>query len=287
MLKVAIQGIQGSFHATAAEHLLNGLDIKIVEKESFNDVFEAVASGECQYGVSAVENSLYGSINAVYKLLEQKKLWIAGETYLHINQYLIAAHSKSLKQYNNSQTIVMSQAPALMQCDNWLRHNLPECIRQESSDTAESVKYVVANPDKSYLAVASKQAADLYGGQIIAGPINDDSHNYTRFFLLQKNPVQNLKANKSSIILITDHQKGALYRALGVFNKYSINLSKLASHPIPGDKWHYAFYLDFEANLDSQKAQATLKELKEQNCQVQILGNYLSTTKDTLMTEDQ
>ncbi len=285
MTYVAIQGIEGSFHATAAARLLApNVQATLLPCATFEEVFNAVKEGRAEYGVTAIENSLHGPINVVYRLLDRNGLWVAGETTLHIDQYLISASQNlSLVQLNSPETIVFSQAPALAQCEAWLTHNLPFAARQETGDTATSVRSVVEENNPHHLAIASKDAAQIYGGNILAGPINDDPHNYTRFVLLQKEAPKQEETSttaevgttwRTSIILTTDHSEGALYRALGAFAAEKISLSKLDSHPIPHDKRHYAFYIDLEAALSHPSTERALAALTEQGCAVKVLGTY-------------
>lgn len=271
VMKVAIQGIAGSFHHEAAEKLL-GAEIELLPCKTFQDVFAAVKNGQADKGVIAVENSLHGSINAVYRLLARNFIWVAGEVFLHIEQYLIATPAGPQKIQDVQR--VFSQGPALAQCELWLEANIPHAHLEETHDTAESVRHVVKHVDKPFAAIAGKHAAELYGGNILAGPINDDKHNYTRFFLLTNQKEQVKGANKTSIILETGHRPGALYHALGAFADANVNLSKLDSHPIAGDKQHYAFYIDFEVGLDDNLHHPVLDTLLEQGCKVTALGSY-------------
>lgn len=267
-MKTAIQGIVGSFHHQAARTFF-GDTAEIVECKTFRDVFAAVKSGQAERGIVAVENSLHGSINPVYRLLAEQKLWVCGEVRLKIDLYLIGTPDASLGFIEE----VSSQAEALSQCEDWLNTNLPTAHRQEMPDTAESVRTVAGNANPAAAAVASKAAAEQYGAQLLAGPINDDPNNYTRFFVLAKQPQPTDNADRTSIIITeTTDQPGKLYAALGLFKDASINLSKLDSHPLPGRQRRYAFYLDIDAGLAS--LQPILDELTEQDWQVQILGSY-------------
>jgi prephenate dehydratase len=271
-VKVAIQGIEGSFHEEAAHNLVP--DAEICPMANFQEVFEAVKDGTTSYGVSAIENSLHGSINAVYRLLDRYDLWIAGETSLHIEQFLIGGEAADLTALNTRETRVLSQAPALAQVELWLDNNLPRARREETGDTAESVKTVLENGESNLVAVAGKRAAELYGGKILAGPINDDPNNYTRFVLLTREETIPADANRTSMILTTDHSPGALYNALGIFATHELNMSKLDSHPIPTDKRHYAFYIDVEAGAAQNGTKAAIEELQSHGYTVKILGSY-------------
>ena len=275
-MKVAIQGLRGSFHNEAAEKILAGSEetIELVECKTFPEVFESVHAGVADYGVAAVENNLFGSINPVYGLLERYSLWIAGDTTLRVDQYLIAHEEISLTALQKDSVEVLSQVMAIAQCDQWLAKNLPQALRREMNDTTASVDWVVAKGDPHFVAIAGKRAAEERHGHIVAGPINDDPNNFTRFFLLQKKHEEKPNAKRTSIILRTDHASGSLYRALGAFEENNISLSKLDSHPIPGDKRHYAFYIDFDAPLSSESARNALSKLEAQSCVVKILGSY-------------
>lgn len=271
MVKIAIQGIAGSFHHEAAVKMI-GPDTEFLHCSTFQQVFEAVTNDKVDQGVVAIENSLHGSINAVYRLLARNALWVSKETVLHINQYLIAAQDIAVDKV----TTVLSQSPAIAQCELWLEKHMPQTHIEEMHDTAESVRYIVRHNDQPLAAIAGRQAAELHGGTIIAGPINDDEHNYTRFFLIGKDKHTPPEATKTSIILETNHQPAALYRALGIFADAGINLSKLDSHPIANDKRHYAFYIDFEARLDEQIEHEILDALRNQGCRITVLGSYIT-----------
>lgn len=273
-VKIAIQGIEGSFHSQAARKLVRTNDVELVACDSFQDVFKSIENDQAAVGVVAIENSLHGSINAVYRLLERHNLWIAGETTLKINQYLIARRPMELAQLKKQTVHVLSQAPALAQVELWLDANLPNALREETQDTALSIRTVVKGDDDSMLAVGSSAAAKLYGGSIIAGPINDDPHNYTRFVKLQKEILEENDANRTSIILKTDHTPGALLNALQAFASQNINLSKLDSHPIAGDARHYAFYIDYEAGVNTIQSRTAISILKNHGFRVKVLGSY-------------
>lgn len=273
-MKVAIQGIDGSFHADAAKKLFDTRCTELVYCENFQDVFRKVSDGIADKGIVAIENSLHGSINAIYRLLKRYDLWVSGEITLEINQYLIASKPLKLDSLKKANLHVLSQTPALSQAEQWLDEHLPNAKRQETHDTAESVKYIMKKDSSNYLAIAGKNAADLFGASIIAGPINDDPHNYTRFVVLQKEHNIPKDANRTLIILKTDHKPGALLTALQAFNDNNINLSKLDSHPIAGDNRHYAFYIDYDVGLESAASTQTLKSLENNGFTIKILGSY-------------
>lgn len=272
-MQIAIQGVKGSFHHEAAMELY-GSDIEIVECKSFDEVFAFAEEHPDSLGIVAIENSLQGSINQTYRLLAKTHLQIVDELYLKVGQYLISAVGVSISYFNSEQTKVYSMYPAFAQVEGWLESNLPLAERVEYYDTAAAVQKVVQDGLNSELAIAGKFASETYGGKIVAGPINDNVSNYTRFFVVAMKVYESDKHNKTSIILTTDHKPGALYRALGVFEENNVSLLKLSSYPIPGDKWHYMFYVDFNAGLQEKVTKKVLHELEAIGVSVKILGTY-------------
>ena len=275
-MRIAIQGIKGSFHEQAAQEFFADQNYNLVESITFSDVFSAVENGVADYGIVAVENTLHGSINPVYRLLASQELHVIGEVRLQINLFLIAHHVINLNKLNLSETEILSQREALNQCEKWFANNLPKARLAETNDTAAAVRQVIANKDKFCVAVGSKQAAKLYSGAIIAGPINDEVHNYTRFFVITKNVLVNSDSNRTSIILkeSTDDRAGSLYEALGVFAKYNVNLSKIDSHTLPGHRRRYSFYIDFDESANSRVGRQVLNDLNKQPWDIRILGSY-------------
>lgn len=268
-IRVAIQGQEASFHAIAAKALL-GTNIQLICCETFDATFAALGQAKADKVIVAIENSLYGSINQTYDLLLKHKFYMCGELYLHINQCLIGLPGAKLSDINE----VHSQIMALAQCETYLETKLPQAKRVEQHDTTASVVAIKAWNDPRRVAIASAEAAKLHGLKILASEIETHRHNYTRFVLLEKQPIIDPDANKSSLILTTDHRPGALYHALGVFAKYQMNLTKLQSRPIVAKAWHYMFYLDVDAAAESDDFKTVLHGLQKQGCQVTILGSY-------------
>lgn len=276
-MRIAIQGIKGSFHEQAAQEFFKNQDYRLLESETFGEVFSAVETDKADYGIVAVENSLHGSINPVYRLLANQDLNVCGEVRLHINLYLIAQQDTNLDKINTSDTEVLSQREALNQCEQWFANNIPKAQILETTDTAAAIRQIVAEKNVHKLAVGSKQAASLYSGKIIAGPINDEAQNYTRFFIITKSRSITPDADRTSIILkeSSTDKAGSLYEALGVFAKHKINLSKIDSHPLPGRIRRYAFYIDFDESTNSIIGKKTMNELSQQPWDINILGSYV------------
>ncbi len=276
VMNVAIQGQKGSFHHQALTKIIPGDTPEIISCDTFAAVFKKVSQGEADAGLVAIENNLYGSINEVYRLLQRYDMWISQEIRMSVGQCLITATPISLDELASygSKLRILSQAPALAQVEYWLDKHLPGAVREETHDTAASVEYVMDHPDDT-CAIAGVFAAEQYGAHVVAADINDDKGNYTRFVLFTNERQDENNASATSLILTTDHSPGALYKALGYFTQAGVNLTKLDSHPIPGDAQHYAFYIDTDHPVESEAMQRVIDAIHTQpGCSVKLLGSY-------------
>lgn len=266
---ISIQGYKASFHDIAARDFF-GETSERTYCDTFAGVFDALKNDQSHYALCAIENSIFGSINEVYDLVLKNRFYICGEVYLRVEQCLIGLPETSL----DSVTKVYSHPVALSQCDEYLNQNLPKAERLEYQDTATSVKIIKEFNNPSIVAIASKEAAKLYGMKILARSIETNKENYTRFIVLSKNNNVDKKTNKTSIVIKTSHVAGALYNALGSFANRSLSLSKIQSRPIIGKAWHYMFYIDIDAGINDEKCKDALSELNDQGCEVTVLGSY-------------
>lgn len=275
-MKIAIQGQIASFHDVAARKLF-GDDIELVCCETFAEVFRALQDNRVEYAVTAIENSLHGPIAPVYDLLLRYKPWIFRETYLQIHQCLVGLPGTQLGDIAE----VFSHVAALSQVEDFLDASLHQAKRFEHPDTAGAAADVARWGDASKAAIASAAAAAHYGLEVIAPNIETHHHNYTRFVALSRTKQPATNATKTAVVLKTNHESGALYRALGVFDRHHINLTMLTSRPIIGEHQRYMFYLDFTAGLKEQKANHILEELRSQECDVTVLGSYVAAPLPT------
>ena len=266
-MKIAIQGIEGSFHHEAAEILAEPDELVLSCQKTFSDVFNAIDQGS-----TIIENNLHGSINAVYRLLDEYDVWVVRDVRMQITQNLIGKVPVGLADLGGGEGLsVLSHPVALAQVEKWLDTNLPKAERIERDDTASSVQEVVSSTDLGVLAIAGNFAAALYGGNVIAPKIQDEENNYTRFIMFQRDRSENPEATHGSLILNIDHRPGSLYNALGVFVEYGCNLTKLDSHPVASDEQHYQFYVDYELNISNGDL---LRKLKAMDYGVKLLGYY-------------
>jgi chorismate mutase/prephenate dehydratase len=264
---VAYQGEPGAYTEEAAIRFF-GKSTKGVPYESLDEVFEAVENGEVPFAMVPVENSLEGSITRAYDLLPDSPLMVCGETELRISHCLIAVEGATLDTIKT----VYSHPQALGQCRSFLNHLNCELI--PASDTAGSVRMIKEQSRRDIAAVASSKAADIYGMKIIAREIEDNPHNFTRFFILSKEDSPPTGNDKTSIVFSLKHKPGALYDSLREFASREINLTKLESRPTRHQPWEYNFYMDFSGHREEKNIGEALKALEEHAVYVRILGSY-------------
>jgi len=269
-MKIAFQGEPGAYSEAAVfEHFAEDASVSSVPCESFDLVFAAVSSGDCDCGFIPIENSLAGSIHQNYDLLLRNQLWVVGEHFLRVSHCLIGRPGASLAQVRK----VISHPQALAQCDGYL-HSLPGVKIEPVYDTAGSVKMVSLQQDATVAAIASRRAAQLYGMQVLAESIEDNPANFTRFLIIARQPVQPEAPAKTSIVFTLRNQPGSLFRALSAFALRDIDLTKLESRPLVGKPWEYLFYVDFSGSAAEPAAGRALAHLGEYTLMLRVLGSY-------------
>lgn len=265
-MRIAIQGEQASFHDSAAKEWF-GSDSSLVPCESFSEVFGALNRHEADAAIVAIENSLYGGINQVYDLIESHGYPIVGEVHLPVHQQLIGTPNTPI-------THIYSHPVALAQCENFLDTHYPTATRIEYHDTAGAVRFVKESGNPSFAAIANREAATLYNLPIIQETIEDNPANFTRFLAIQPHGATPKNANRTSLVLTTNHTPGALARVLMILAEHTINLSKLQSRPIVGKPWHYRFYLVLDTA--GEPLHEALTAITPLVSSLTILGEYRS-----------
>ncbi|MCE7054906.1 prephenate dehydratase [Algoriphagus sp. AGSA1] len=269
-LKIAIQGVLGSFHHQVA--LRNfGEDISILDFTTFEPVARAVARGEADFAVMAIENSIAGAILPNYDLIDRYGLSIRDEYYLPIGHQFMALPGQSIQEIRE----VRSHPMALLQCKAFFALH-PHIQLKEDTDTASVARDIADGNWKGVAAIASTIAADIYGMEILAPDIQTVKNNFTRFIILQKDAVNLEKpVNKASIKVTILNEKGGLAKLLTLIAENGIDLSKIQSIPVIEKPWEYAFFLDLVFE-DHAIFSQTIEEIRASFGEVKIFGEYQS-----------
>jgi prephenate dehydratase len=273
-MKVAFQGIRGAYSEMAVhEHF--GKAVNTVGCDAFDDVFDRVESGEVTYGLIPVENTIAGTVVENYDLLFANDIFVIAEVYLPIRHTLLAKKGARLEEIKEA----LSHPHALKQCKAYLKSKKIKMV--PSYDTAGAAQAVASGDRVNCAAIASALCAEIYDMEILERDIQTNSSNTTRFFVIAKK--ENLpldhKTGKTTVAFKTRHYPGALVDCLKIFQKYSLNLTKLESRPIPENPWEYVFYAAFEAGIDSDEVKSAIGELTLHALFVKLLGSYPKAEK--------
>lgn len=272
---VAIQGIEGSYSHLASEHFFNakGIEATYVRASAFSDAVASVQSGKADVAVLPIENTTSGAISEVYDLLLDSGLSFVGDIKLRVRHCLLGLAGASPADIRK----VYCHPQAVAQCSEFLA-GLDDCEVVHFSDTALSGKRIKDLNDPSIAAIASEEAARLYGLEVIKTGIANRSENYTRFVVVAPEPVEVPEGvpSKTSAVMAVGNRPGALMDALGIFSDGDINLVKLESRPIPHNPREELFYIDFEGNVADASVQEVLEAVTKQVRFFKVLGSYPS-----------
>ncbi|XP_073152540.1 arogenate dehydratase 1-like [Henckelia pumila] len=283
-LRVAYQGVPGAYSEAAAGKAYPNCEA--IPCDQFEVAFQAVELWIADRAVLPVENSLGGSIHRNYDLLLRHRLHIVGEVQLPVHHCLLALPGVCQEYL----TRVISHPQALSQCELTLTKLGLNVVREAVDDTAGAAEYIAANNLRNTAAIASARAAELYGLNILANGIQDDSGNVTRFVMLAREPIipRTDRPFKTSIVFAHEKGTSVLFKVLSAFAFRNINLTKIESRPHrnrpirlvddadtgTAKHFEYMFYIDFEASLAEIRAQNALAEVQEYTSFLRVLGSY-------------
>lgn len=278
-LRVGFQGEVGAYSEEALDALYP--HALMVPYPSFEAAFEALSGGELDRAVLPIENSLFGSVHQNYDLLLEHELIIVAQIQLRIRHQLMAPEGASLEGLKR----VLSHPQAIGQCRDFLRRELSQAVIQPTYDTAGAAKDVAEAKDQTQAAIASKAAAAEYGLSILAGDIESNHANYTRFLALARpdaDPERGLQPDtvdsgdfRTSLVYAQrENVPGGLFKSLAVFALRDIDLLKIESRPLVGSPGQYVFYLDLKGHRDDEPVRNALHHLKEVAARVRVLGSF-------------
>ena len=267
-LKISYLGPEGT-HSEAAVHNHFGSLVSRIPSPSIDDVFYQVIKRESDIGVVPVENSSEGVINTTLNCLaDNENITIIGEIYLNIDHQLASGNKFELKEA----FAIASHPQALGQCSKWIEKNIGSIKRLEMPSSAVAAKY--AKENKNILCIVNSLAIDKYKLKLQKKNIQDYSDNKTRFLVIGQNEIGPTGKDKTSFLIQTVNNPGALINILKPFEKRKINLSKIETRPSRGNINSHDFFIDCEGHQKDQKLKLAIKEVKRTGSLVRILGSY-------------
>lgn len=264
---VACQGIDGAYSQLACDKVFPQGYITYVR--SFDAVFQAVEQGLCQYGILPIENSSYGTVNAVYDLMRNHHFYIVRSVKLQVNHVLLSQRGSSLADI----TEVFSHDQAIGQCSAFFKQNKHIKVTL-CENTAVAARMVAESKRHDIAAISSRHCAELYGLEVLADNIQNSDYNYTRFIIISKQMAIYPGADRISIMVSVPHKPGALYRLMTKFSVLGVNLLKLESRPIPGRDFEFMFYFDFEGSPHNPDIVRLLADMAAGPDLFVFLGSY-------------
>jgi prephenate dehydratase/chorismate mutase len=268
--RIAFLGARGTFSEEAAL-AIKGDGCETVSMPTFDDLFAAIDTGDADFILTPLENSLIGSVQRCVDLLLESDLHIVGDVFLPVAHYLIGPAEATMETVYT----VESHPAAIAQCRRFFAAH-PYINAVPADDTAGSVKRAVESGDPHRAAIGSARAAKIYGGKILREHIEDHGENFTRFALLSKEPIAS-SGGKISLVVRLANRPGALHDVLRPLVRRGIDLAKIESFPVRQTPGEFNFYLDINAPSNESDLAGALAEVTEQAVSVRTLGRYSTT----------
>ena len=266
--RVVFQGAEGAYSHMAMLRYF-GENVNCFHVDTFRDAMCAIEEGSADYAVLPIENSTAGIVSEIYDLLVEYENYIVAEQIIRIEHCLIGLPETDFEKIKT----VLSHPQSLMQSARYL--NAHDGWRQISmQNNAFAARKVSEDKDPTQVAIASEQAAKIYGLKILERGVNQSETNSTRFIIVTNQKIFRKDAAKVSICLEVPHESGSLYHMLSHFIYNNLNMTKIESRPIEGRNWEYRFFIDFEGNLADGAVKNALRGLREEARNMKILGNY-------------
>ncbi|MDC1531871.1 prephenate dehydratase [Amylibacter sp.] len=270
-IKIAFQGVLGAYSHQACFEAYP--EANVLPCNSFQAAIDAVSMGNADLAMLPVENSTYGRVADIHQLLPNSGLHIIGEHYVRVHINLLGLKGSKLSDIKSA----MSHTVLLGQCRNYLKKHNIETIT--GVDTAGSAEIVSKNQNLNQAALASELAGKIYGLDVLARHIEDETNNTTRFLVMSPNSKSiKIKENriKTSLVFRVRNIPAALYKAMGGFATNGVNMVKLESYMVDGSFTATQFYLDIIGHPDEPAVKRAMEELSYFTTDIKILGVYES-----------
>ncbi|MFV0422028.1 prephenate dehydratase [Oleidesulfovibrio sp.] len=264
--RVAYLGPEGTFSYFAGIQFL-GHSVEYLPQKDLHGVIRSVHARECELGVIPLENSLHGTVGQSLDLFLRYEVFINAELFCRISHSLLTGE-KRLADI----TTVYSHPQPLAQCGEWLRLNLPNARIIPTESTAAAARRVC--DEKGAAAIGHGNLAERLGLTVLASAIEDQPDNWTRFVVVGPVPADQEGRDKTSMLFTLPDKSGSLAQVLNILAREGINMKKLESRPLRGEKWQYVFFVDVECDLGHEDYQQLVDELKHACHSLRILGSY-------------
>lgn len=268
-MNVAFCGVKGAFASIAAGKIFP--DANRVGYASFAEAYESVVKGECDTAVLPIENSSAGDVGEVCDLLFSGPLYVTATFDLSVTHDLLVLPGTDISEI----TRVVSHPQALAQCGKFISDHGWQTT--EYVNTALAAQYVSSLGDKHTAAIASEEAARLYGLEAAEREINESKCNTTRFAVLSAVKTEKKgkgMENRFILMFTVRNEAGKLAEAVDIIGKHGYNMQSLRSRPMKELLWQYYFFVEAEGDIYSENGSALLNELSGCCDRLKLIGSF-------------
>ena len=271
--RIAFQGELGAYSHQACRETRPEFDV--VPCRTFEDVIQTVRNGDADLAMLPIENSTYGRVADIHRLMPESGLHIVDEAFVRVHINLLGVPGANLTDVKEA----FSHLVLLPQCGTFLREH--SILGRVSSDNARAAREISEAGDPSKAALASELAGEVYGLDVLARHIEDADHNTTRFLVMSPEPDSSRRGDKmmTTFVFRVRNIPAALYKAMGGFATNGVNMTKLESYMVDGSFSATQFYADIEGHPDDRSVQLAMEELAYFTSELHILGTYPADTK--------
>ncbi|MBK0326411.1 prephenate dehydratase [Rhodobacteraceae bacterium F11138] len=267
--RIAFQGEPGAYSHQACRNARP--EMEALPCRTFEDAIDAVRTGQADLAMLPVENSTYGRVADIHSLLPRSGLHIIEEAFVRVHINLLGVPGAQLSDITHA----MSHTVLLGQCKTFLQKH--DIHRVTGADTAGSARHVSEAADPTLAALASPLAGEIYGLDLLAAHIEDQSNNTTRFLIMSPRADTARRGSHgmiTSFVFQVRNIPAALYKAMGGFATNGVNMTKLESYMVDGSFTATQFYADIEGHPEDPNVQLAMDELDYFTTNIEILGVY-------------
>lgn len=266
--KISFQGEPGAYSHQACHEARP--EMEALPCRTFEEVIESVLDGRADLAMLPVENSTYGRVADIHRLLPESGLHIVDEAFVRVHISLMAMPGVAIEDIET----VRAHLVLLPQCREFL--NSYGIRGEAAADSAGAAAEIAEQGALKVGALASDLAAEIYGLDILARHIEDHAHNTTRFLIMARAPDMSRRASDmmTTFVFRVRNIPAALYKGMGGFATNGVNMVKLESYMVGGSFSATQFYADIEGHPDDPNVKLALEELDYFTSHVKILGVY-------------
>ncbi|SFL31019.1 prephenate dehydratase [Shimia haliotis] len=267
--KIAFQGELGAYGHEACQQARPDMDV--LPCHTFEEVIEAVKSGAADLAMLPIENSTYGRVADIHRLLPESGLNIVDEAFVRVRISLMALPGVALDEIET----VRAHLVLLPQSSGFLKaHGMTGVAAADSAGAAREL-----SEDKTSRegVLASELAAETYGLNVLAADVEDHGHNTTRFVIMSREPDLTSRGHgnmMTTFVFEVRNIPAALYKAMGGFATNGVNMTKLESYMVDGSFTATRFYADIDGHPDDKNVALALDELSYFTNHLRIVGVY-------------